>query len=44
MRQDLGQGLQHALEPQNDDDADIPNMLQCFVWSNTLFQIYDQNS
>ena len=36
MRQALGQGLEDALEPQNDNDADIPKMLQCFVWSNTL--------
>ena len=39
----LGQELKDALEPQNDDDADILKVLQCFVWSNTLFQIYDQN-
>ena len=40
----LGQELEDALEPQNDDDADILKVLQCFVSSNTLFQIYDQNS
>ena len=40
----LGQGLEDALEPQNDDDADIVEVVQCFVWSNTLFLIYDQNS
>ena len=37
-----GQGLEDALEPQN--DADILKVWQCFVWSNTHFQIYDQNS
>ena len=31
----LGQGLEEALEPQN-DDADILKVVQCFVWSNTL--------
>ena len=41
MRQDLSQGFKNALGAQN--DADIPKVLQCFVWSNTLFQIYDQN-
>ena len=41
----LGQRLKDALEPQNDDDdADILKVVQCFVWSNTLFLIYDQNS
>ena len=42
----LGQGLEDALEPQNDDvdDADILKVRQCFVWSNTLFLIYDQNA
>ena len=40
----LGQGLQDALAPQNDDDTDILKVLQCFVWSNTLFLIYDQSS
>ena len=41
----LGQGLEHVYEPQNDDDdADILKVVQCFVWSNTLFLIYDQNS
>ena len=41
----LGQGFQHALEPQNDhDDADVLKVVQCFVWSKTLFPIYDQNS
>ena len=41
----LGQGLENALEPQNDDDdADILKVVQCFVRSNTLFLIYDQNS
>ena len=44
MRQDLGQGLEGALGTQNDNDADIPKVWQCFVWSNTLFQICDQNS
>ena len=40
----LGQGLEDALEPQNDDDdADILKVVQYFVWSNTLFLIYDQN-
>ena len=38
----LGQGLEDALEPQN--DADILKVWQCFVWSKTHFQIYDQNS
>ena len=34
----LGQGLEDALEPQNDDDdADILKVVQSFVWSNTLF-------
>ena len=41
----LGKGFENALEPQNDDDdADILNVVQCFIWSNTLFLIYDQNS
>ena len=41
----LGQGLEDALEPQNDDkDADILKVVQCFAWSKTLFLIYDQNS
>ena len=41
----LGQGLEDALEPQNHiNDADILKVMQCFVWSNTLFLIYDQNS
>ena len=44
MRQDLSQGLRDAKGTQHDDDADIPKVLQCFVWSNTLFQICDQNS
>ena len=39
----LGQEFENALEPQNDDD-DILKVVQCFVWSNTLFLIYDQNS
>ena len=39
----LGQGLEDALEPQN-DDVDILKVVRCFVWSNTLFLIYDQNS
>ena len=34
------QVLEDALEPQND----IFKMVKCFVRSNTLFQIYDQNS
>ena len=38
----LGQGLEDALEPQN--DADILKVRQCFVRSNTHFQIYTQNS
>ena len=29
----LGQGLENALEPQN--DTDILKVWQCFVWSNT---------
>ena len=38
-------GLEDALEPHNDDhDADILKVVQCFVWSNTLFLIYDRNS
>ena len=42
---DLGQEFENALELQNDDDdADILKVVQCFVWSNTLFPIYDQNS
>ena len=42
----LGQALENALEPQNDDvdDADILEVVQCFIWSNTLFLIYDQYS
>ena len=33
----LGQGLEDALEPQNDGDgADILKVVQCFVCSNTL--------
>ena len=41
----LGQRFKNALEPQNDDDdADILKVVQCFVWSNTLFLIYNQNS
>ena len=40
----LGQRFENALEPQNDDDdADILKVVQCFVWSTTLL-IYDQNS
>ena len=39
----LGQGFENALEPQN-DDADILKVVRCFVWSNTLFLIYDKNS
>ena len=39
----LGQGIEDALKPQNDDDA-IFKVVQCFVRSNTLFLIYDQNS
>ena len=30
----LVQGLDDALERQNDDDADILKVLQCFVFSN----------
>ena len=41
----LSRGLEDALEPQNDDDdADILKVVQCFVWSNTPFLIYNQNS
>ena len=41
----LGQGREDAVEPQNDDnDDDILKVAQCFVWSNTLFLVYDQNS
>ena len=41
----LGQGFENALEPQNDDDdADILIVVQSFIWSNTLFLVYDQNS
>ena len=41
----LGQGFENALELQNDyDDTDILKVVQCFVWSNTLFLTYDQNS
>ena len=40
----LGQGLQNAVEPLHDNDADILKVVQRFLWSNTLFQIYDQNS
>ena len=36
------QVLENAFEYQN--DADILKVLQCFVKSNTLFQLYDQNS
>ena len=39
MMQVLGQGLEDALERQNDDDADILKALQCF-----FFQIYEQKS
>ena len=39
----LGQGRENALKPQN-DDADNLKVVQCFVWSNTLFLIYDKNS
>ena len=38
----LGQEPKDALEPQN--DADILKVWQCFGWSNTHFQIYNQNS
>ena len=37
----LGQGLEDALEPQNDNDPDILKVVQCFVRSNTVFLIYD---
>ena len=37
----LGQGLEDACEPRN--DPDILKVLQCFVWSKTLFLIYNQN-
>ena len=41
----LGQGFENALELQSDDDeVDILKVVQCFVWSNILFLIYDQNS
>ena len=33
----LSQGLEDALEPQNDDD--ILKVLQYLAWFNTLFQI-----
>ena len=36
----LGQRLPDALAPQNDDDTDILEVLQCFVWSNTLFFLF----
>ena len=44
MRQDFGQELEDSSGTQNVDDADIPEVLQCFVWSNTLFQIHNQSS
>ena len=34
MMQVLGQGLEDALESQNNDDADILKVLQCFFFSN----------
>ena len=39
MTQVLGQGLEDALERQNNDDVDILKVLKCF-----FFQTYDQNS
>ena len=39
MMQVLGQGLEDALERQNNDDVDILKVLQA-----SFFQIYDQNS
>ena len=39
----LGQGLEDALAPKNDDDG-IVKVVECFVLSNTLFLIYHQNS
>ena len=30
----LGQGLEDALERQNNDDVDILKVLQCFFFSN----------
>ena len=36
MRQDLGQELEDAVGTHNVDDTNIPEVLQCFVWSNTL--------
>ena len=39
----FGQGLEDALKPQNDDE-DFFKVVQCFVWSNTFFLMYDQNS
>ena len=44
MRLDLDQGLKDAMRPQNDDHDDNSKVLQCFVSSNTLSQIYYQNS
>ena len=39
------QVLEDALKSQNDDDdTNILKVVQCFVRSNTLFQICDQNS
>ena len=35
----LGQGLQDALAPQNDDDADILKVLQCFFFSNVRLKL-----
>ena len=34
MIQVLGQGLENALERQNNDDVNILKVLQCFFFSN----------
>ena len=39
-----GQGLEDVVESHNHDDAYTLKVLECFVWSNTFFQIEDQNS
>ena len=39
----LGQGLEDALALKNVDDG-ILKVVECFVWSNTLFLICHQNS
>ena len=35
----LGQGLQDALAPQNDDDTNILKVLQCFFFSNLRLEL-----